>query len=907
MVQGNMARIGKLVFLLYVIMTSAAKVTFKMAGIVSTDENGRTFEEVVKRANQDLPENLEFEALYIKMDANPIRSALNLCSEVISKGVHTVVVSKPENSDNSPPISVSYTCGFYSIPVIGISARDSSFSDMTVHKTFLRTVPPYFHQADVWLKMLQYFEWNQVVFIHSMDIEGRMILNRFQSNSDEISIEKVIKYPSGSKDYTSYLQQLDSLQSRVILLSAMQEDADQIFQDAEALNLTGEGYAWIVSEQALNSSYVPEGTLGLKLAHGTNEKDHLQDCVSLVVQTVKTLVNGTLKEITGTPSSCKTTSSTWRAGNTIQKALLNAKLQKGKTGQIAFDSSGDRLNPEYYFQNVQWKNGRKSVEKIGFYGDPKIINNALEIYESKIVWPGKKTTKPSGINISTELKIVTLESVPFVYTRKMTESDSCNWDKNERLCPLVNETTGIKEDYCCWGYCIDMLIQIADMVNFTYSIHLGSSGEFGSYKKTATESKLDSFLQPFEDTLWILVALSVHVVALVLYLLDRFSPFGRFKLAKNNDTEEDALNLSSAMWFAWGVLLNSGIGEGTPRSFSARVLGMVWAGFAMIIVASYTANLAAFLVLDRPEASITGIDDARLRNPNEDFKYATVRNSAVEMYFKRQVELSTMYRQMEPRNYKTADEAIRDIGSMKLQAFIWDSSRLEYEAGQNCELITVGDLFGRSGLGVGLQKKSPWTSKISMAILKLHEKGNMEDLDNKWILEGRNDCPEKDTTPATLGLTNMASVFLMVAGGIIVGIILIVIEIAYKRHRGLKDKELELARNAADRWRGNIEKRRTLRQTLQRQREEQERLAKLAIKKPTVEGNGSAVVRGPTGQGNGYSLSADHTPPRLSHRLSYTEATGGLTYSPPSYRTVTHSATINNPVFTDKSGDDNFV
>ena len=58
------------------------------------------------------------------------------------------------------------------------------------------------------------------------------------------------------------------------------------------------------------------------------------------------------------------------------------------------------------------------------------------------------------------------------------------------------------------------------------------------------------------------MGLSVHVVALVLYLLDRFSPFGRFKLAKSNDTEEDALNLSSAMWFAWGVLLNSGIGEG---------------------------------------------------------------------------------------------------------------------------------------------------------------------------------------------------------------------------------------------------------------------------------------------------------------------------------------------------------
>ena len=52
--------------------------------------------------------------------------------------------------------------------------------------------------------------------------------------------------------------------------------------------------------------------------------------------------------------------------------------------------------------------------------------------------------------------------------------------------------------------------------------------------------------------------------------------------------------------------------SGTPRSFSARVLGMVWAGFAMIIVASYTANLAAFLVLDKPQTSLTGINDPRV-------------------------------------------------------------------------------------------------------------------------------------------------------------------------------------------------------------------------------------------------------------------------------------------------------
>lgn len=57
----------------------------------------------------------------------------------------------------------------------------------------------------------------------------------------------------------------------------------------------------------------------------------------------------------------------------------------------------------------------------------------------------------------------------------------------------------------------------------------------------------------------------------------------------------------------------------------------------------------------------------------------------------------------------------------KLMAFIWDSSRLEYEAAKDCELVTAGELFGRSGYGVGLQKGSPWTDAVTLAILDFHE------------------------------------------------------------------------------------------------------------------------------------------------------------------------------------------
>lgn len=57
----------------------------------------------------------------------------------------------------------------------------------------------------------------------------------------------------------------------------------------------------------------------------------------------------------------------------------------------------------------------------------------------------------------------------------------------------------------------------------------------------------------------------------------------------------------------------------------------------------------------------------------------------------------------------------------KLMAFIWDSSRLEYEASKDCELVTAGELFGRSGYGIGLQKGSPWTDAVTLAILEFHE------------------------------------------------------------------------------------------------------------------------------------------------------------------------------------------
>lgn len=54
-------------------------------------------------------------------------------------------------------------------------------------------------------------------------------------------------------------------------------DAKVIFKDAAALNMTEAGYAWIVTEQALDADNVPEGILGLQLVNATDERAHIKD------------------------------------------------------------------------------------------------------------------------------------------------------------------------------------------------------------------------------------------------------------------------------------------------------------------------------------------------------------------------------------------------------------------------------------------------------------------------------------------------------------------------------------------------------------------------------------------------------------------------------------------------------
>ncbi|XP_032905175.1 glutamate receptor ionotropic, NMDA 1 isoform X8 [Amblyraja radiata] len=843
---------------------SAAPKVVNIGAVLSTKKTENTFREAVDVANRKHgSQRIQLNATAVTHKPNAIQMALAVCEDLISSQVYAILVSHPPGpSDHLTPTPVSYTAGFYRIPVIGLTTRMSIYSDKSIHLSFLRTVPPYSHQAQAWFEMMRRFRWGHIILVVSNDHEGRATQKKLETllEEKESKAEKILQFEPGTTNMTSMLLEAKDLEARVIILSANEDDAVTMYKTATLLNMTGPGYVWLVGEREISGramQHVPEGVIGLQLIDGKNETAHIHDAVGIVAQSIHELFEK--ENITDPPKGCVGNTNIWKTGPLFKRVLLSTKYPEGFTGQVEFNDEGDRKFSNYSIVNVQ----KGKLVQIGVYNGTNILLN-----DKKIIWPGSELNTPKGFQMSTRLKIVSIYQEPFVYVKPTTADGTCQEEFTihgdpikKVICTGPNATVPGWPivPQCCYGFCIDLLIKLASTptLNFTYEVHLVQDGKFGTQervnnsnkkewngmmgellsglgdmivapltinneraqyiefskpykyqgltilvKKEIPRSTLDSFMQPFQSTLWLLVGLSVHVVAVMLYLLDRFSPFGRFKV-NSEEEEEDALTLSSAMWFSWGVLLNSGIGEGAPRSFSARILGMVWAGFAMIIVASYTANLAAFLVLDRPEERITGINDPRLRNPSDKFIYATVKQSSVDIYFRRQVELSTMYRHMEKHNYENAADAIQAVRVGKLHAFIWDSAVLEFEASQKCDLITTGELFFRSGFGIGMRKDSPWKQAVSLAILSFHENGFMEDLDKTWVRY--QECDSRSNAPATLTFENMAGVFMLVAGGIVAGIFLIFIEIAYKRHKDARRKQMQLAFAAVNVWRKNLQ------------------------------------------------------------------------------------------------------
>ena len=68
-----------------------------------------------------------------------------------------------------------------------------------------------------------------------------------------------------------------------------------------------------------------------------------------------------------------------------------------------------------------------------------------------------------------------------------------------------------------------------------------------------------------------------------------------------------------------------------PRAASTRIVGGIWWFFILIILSSYTANLAAFLTVERMATPIESADD--LADQNE-IRYGTLVGGSTMTFFR---------------------------------------------------------------------------------------------------------------------------------------------------------------------------------------------------------------------------------------------------------------------------------
>ena len=310
------------------------------------------------------------------------------------------------------------------------------------------------------------------------------------------------------------------------------------------------------------------------------------------------------------------------------------------------------------------------------------------------------------------------------------------------------------------------------------------------YKRQKKEPPtLFSFMSPLAMDVWVYLMTSFLGVTLFLFFVARFSPYEWVNPHPcNKDPVELKNNFSmkNTLWFTIGCLMQQGC-DIMPRSLSTRVLAASWWFFILILVSSYTANLAAFLTVER---MVNPIESAEDLSKQTKIPYGCLKSGSTEAFF-RSSNFSTyarMWSFMEsyrPSVFVESNKKGVDRVEKGNYAFLMESTTIEYIVERKCDLFQVGSLLDSKGYGIATPPDSPYRSIVSDAILKLQEEGKLLMLKNRWW-SGKGKCGgQKETqkvsvSASELGLANVGGVFVVLAAGSIIAIIICIGEFIWK-------------------------------------------------------------------------------------------------------------------------------
>ena len=70
--------------------------------------------------------------------------------------------------------------------------------------------------------------------------------------------------------------------------------------------------------------------------------------------------------------------------------------------------------------------------------------------------------------------------------------------------------------------------------------------------------------------------------------------------------------IGKSVWLLWGIVFNNSVPIENPKGTTSKIMVLVWAFFAVIFLASYTANLAAFMIQEEYIDTVSGLSDKKV-------------------------------------------------------------------------------------------------------------------------------------------------------------------------------------------------------------------------------------------------------------------------------------------------------
>ncbi|XP_066156100.1 glutamate receptor ionotropic, kainate 2 isoform X4 [Euwallacea fornicatus] len=537
----------------------------------------------------------------------------------------------------------------------------------------------------------------------------------------------------------------------------------------------------------------------------------MYDAVHLFAKALHDL--DTSQQIDIKPLSCDAVDF-WPHGYSLINYMKVVEM-RGLTGVIKFDHQGFRS--DFMLDIVELT--RDGLKKIGTWNASEGVNFTRTY--------GEAYTQIVEIIQNKTFIVTTILSSPYVMRKEASEKLTGNAQFE--------------------GYAVDLIHEISRTLGFNYTIKLAPDGRYGSLNRQTNEwdgmirelldqkadlaiadltitydreqavdftmpfmnlgisilyrkpikqpPNLFSFLSPLSLDVWIYMATAYLGVSVLLFILARFSPYewdNPHPCNSDPDVLENQFTLLNSLWFTIGSLMQQG-SDIAPKAVSTRMVAGMWWFFTLIMISSYTANLAAFLTVERMDSPIESAEDLAKQTK---IKYGALRGGSTAAFF-RDSNFSTYQRMwafMESQrpsvftssNQEGVEQVVKGKGSY---AFLMESTTIEYIIERNCELTQVGGMLDSKGYGIAMPPNSPFRTAISGAILKLQEEGKLHILKTRWWKEKRGGGACRDETTKTsstaneLGLANVGGVFVVLMGGMGVACVIAVCEFVWKSRK----------------------------------------------------------------------------------------------------------------------------